>query len=191
MAVEAQGRRREAKAWLEDLLASGPVAAKKIEEEAKAAGMSWATVRRAKDVLSIVANKSGLRGGWEWQLKDAHHEDAQREDAQREDAQVSAFDDAHHANVSAFEQTASIAKDAQMSAFEERDGRLFLSGKAWQDLEVTNLPARHKYFAELVSVNPPAAGEDIVELARRIRRLCDEKNIFLPRPFYARCRATA
>jgi hypothetical protein len=70
--VHDQKDRREAKAWLKELLADGPVAVKKIQQEAKAAGLSWITVRRAKDTLRVVANKSAYRGGWEWQLEDAH-----------------------------------------------------------------------------------------------------------------------
>jgi hypothetical protein len=71
-----QSERREAKEWLKDLLTDGPVAVKKIQGEAKAAGLSWMTVRRAKEALSVIASKSAYRGGWEWRLEDAQHEDA-------------------------------------------------------------------------------------------------------------------
>lgn len=76
--VEAQDQseRREAKAWLEELLTDGPVAVKKITEEANAAGFSVATVRRAKAALSVVASKSGYQGAWQWQLKGAHSKGA-------------------------------------------------------------------------------------------------------------------
>jgi hypothetical protein len=43
---------------------------KKIQAEAKAAGHSWITVRRAKDALPIVPSKSGYQGKWEWKLED-------------------------------------------------------------------------------------------------------------------------
>jgi RecA-family ATPase len=82
-----QGERREAREWLKDFLADGPVAVKKIQAGAKAAGQSWITVRRAKEGLRVVASKSGYHGGWEWRL-----EDAQIEDAHPIDAQVSAFE---------------------------------------------------------------------------------------------------
>jgi hypothetical protein len=71
-----QGEKSEALEWLKDLLADGPVAVKKIQSEAKAAGLSWATVRRAKDALSVDASKSGYQGAWQWELEDAHSKDA-------------------------------------------------------------------------------------------------------------------
>jgi len=70
------GERREARAWLQNLLADGPVAVKKIQSESKAAGLSWATVRRAKDALQVTASKSTFSDGWEWRLEDAQREDA-------------------------------------------------------------------------------------------------------------------
>jgi len=76
VAGQNQDERREAREWLQDLLADGPVAAKRIQSEAKSAGLSWATVRRAKEALSVVASKSAFWGGWEWRLEDAHSEDA-------------------------------------------------------------------------------------------------------------------
>jgi hypothetical protein len=84
-----QNERREARAWLEDLLADGPIPVKKIQAEAKAAGLSWITVRRAKETLPVVASKSAFKGGWEWRL-----EDARNEDAHPIHAQVSAFEQA-------------------------------------------------------------------------------------------------
>jgi hypothetical protein len=39
-----------------------------IKADAKAAGCSWATVRRAKDALGIVPEKAGFEGGWIWRL---------------------------------------------------------------------------------------------------------------------------
>ena len=55
-----------AKDFLREALASGPKAAKEIEEEARRAGLSWATVRRAKDELGYRSEKVGVTGGWEW-----------------------------------------------------------------------------------------------------------------------------
>ena len=71
-----QSERREAKEWLKDFLADGPVAVKKIQREAKAAGLSWMTVRRAKEALLVVASKSAFEGGWQWRLEDTQHEGA-------------------------------------------------------------------------------------------------------------------
>lgn len=81
--------RREAKAWLKDFLGDGPVRVKKIQGEAKAAGLSWMTVRRAKEALPVVASKSGYQGGWEWRL-----EDGQIKDAHPRDTHVSTFEQA-------------------------------------------------------------------------------------------------
>lgn len=79
---EGQSEKQEAIEWLRELLADGPVAAKKVRSDAEAAGLSWATVRRAKDALGIKPQKSTYHGGWEWRLKDAQYEDAQTIDSQ-------------------------------------------------------------------------------------------------------------
>ena len=107
-----QSERREAKEWLRDFLADGPIAVKKIQAEAKAAGWSWMTLRRAKEALPVVASKNGFQGKWEWRLQDPHSKDAHPIDTQ-----VSTFEqaientnlngnhiskDAQHSEVSAF-----------------------------------------------------------------------------------------
>jgi putative DNA primase/helicase len=107
-----QSERREAKEWLKDLLADGPVAVKKIQAEAKAAGHSWITVRRATQGLPVVVRKDGYQGRSEWRLADARSKDAHPMDTQ-----VSTFEqaiensnlndkhadrDAHPTDVSAF-----------------------------------------------------------------------------------------
>lgn len=79
---QGQNERREAKEWLQDFLADGPVAVKKIQDEAKAAGLSWMTVRRAKEALAVAASKSGYQGKWEWRLEDAHSKHAHPIDIQ-------------------------------------------------------------------------------------------------------------
>ncbi|HAT6936576.1 TPA: AAA family ATPase [Legionella pneumophila] len=63
----------DAKTFLNDLLADGPVLQKTIEKECKMANISWGTVRRARDALGIISKKDGL-GAWYWQLRS---EDAQ------------------------------------------------------------------------------------------------------------------
>jgi len=107
--TQDQSERREAKAWLQELLGDGPVAVKRIQSEAKAAGLSWMTVRRAKEALSVVASKSAYKGGWEWRLEDGHSEDAHSGDTQEnifeqdtENTQLSrngSAEDAHRSNV--------------------------------------------------------------------------------------------
>jgi hypothetical protein len=111
--MKDQGERREAKEWLQDLLADGPVAVKQIQAEANAAGLSWMTVRRAKETLQIAVGKCGYQGAWEWRLKDAHSKDAHPIDTD-----VSTFEqatentrlngngaakDAHSSNLSTFD----------------------------------------------------------------------------------------
>lgn len=63
--------RTEAEDWLRDLLEGGPVATDDVKDECKAAGMAWATVRRAKDVLGVKAKRLGFgaEGKWFWALR--------------------------------------------------------------------------------------------------------------------------
>jgi putative DNA primase/helicase len=67
-AIEQRSERREAMEWLRDVLSSGPVSAKKIRADAKKAGITLSTLRRAEDALCVEHNKSGFEGGWSWQL---------------------------------------------------------------------------------------------------------------------------
>ncbi|MCH8851720.1 MAG: AAA family ATPase, partial [Planctomycetes bacterium] len=56
----------DASAWLEDYLAVGAVKAKDVEKAAKVEGISYITLRRAKDSLGV---KSSCPGGvWHWEL---------------------------------------------------------------------------------------------------------------------------
>ena len=66
--------RDEAKDWLLDMLSMGSVSAKDLQKDASAAGISWATVRRAKAELKVESFKSNFSGGWRWRLtEDAHN----------------------------------------------------------------------------------------------------------------------
>jgi hypothetical protein len=62
--------REEAKKFLSDVLANGPVAKKEIDEAAEANGISERTLFRAKTDLKIMAKKDGPNGGWTWRLLD-------------------------------------------------------------------------------------------------------------------------
>jgi putative DNA primase/helicase len=118
-----QSERREAKEWLKDFLADGPVAVKKIQAEAKAAGHSWITVRRAKQGLSVVVSKNGYQGRSEWRLEDAHSKDAHPIDTQ-----VSTFEGAiENTNLNG-DRTSKDAQHSEVSTFDvfEDDGEVRL-----------------------------------------------------------------
>lgn len=53
---------------LKALLASGPLKQGQLEGEAKGAGISWDTMKRAKDKLGIVAKRDGRENCWKWGL---------------------------------------------------------------------------------------------------------------------------
>lgn len=66
----AETERDAAAEWLSELLARGPVLAKEVQSEAKAAGFAWATLRRAKQHLGVTVKRDGFGkgGAWQWQL---------------------------------------------------------------------------------------------------------------------------
>lgn len=55
-----------AKGFLADVLATGALAVDEIQEAAKAAGISWSSVLRAKSTMPITSEKVG--SGWTWTL---------------------------------------------------------------------------------------------------------------------------
>jgi hypothetical protein len=69
--VERAKKLELAMLWLRAVLAGGPLPEPQVEERAKAAGHSWATVRRAKKKLGIPSKKNDFDGGWVWRLTDA------------------------------------------------------------------------------------------------------------------------
>lgn len=85
---ERDGRteRDDAAEWLRELLANGPCPARDVERDARDAGFSIATVRRAKAAIGVVSRKPSIFGGsWVWALP-AHCEDAHPPKALIEDA---------------------------------------------------------------------------------------------------------
>jgi putative DNA primase/helicase len=64
--------REEAEAFLKELLADGPVAARQVKADANDAGLSWATIRRAKARIGLVVSREGFGPGSviRWALPD-------------------------------------------------------------------------------------------------------------------------
>lgn len=60
----------EAYAWLAQVLAKGPVPTVEIQQRARADGVSWRTVERAKDRLGVRSRRHGFgdAGRWAWEL---------------------------------------------------------------------------------------------------------------------------
>jgi len=65
---EEREARTEARDFLHELLAAGPVSAKVVEAQAKAAGIARRTLRRAAADLGVEHVKSGMDAGWSWVL---------------------------------------------------------------------------------------------------------------------------
>ena len=53
---------------------TAPTPAKTVQAEARDAGHSWATIRRASDSLGVVRNKGGMGAGWYWSLPEGGQE---------------------------------------------------------------------------------------------------------------------
>jgi hypothetical protein len=63
---EERGAGRDARDFLRNILTNGPVASKEVQTEAKNAGISVATLRRAQTALKVKAEKPGMV--WTWRL---------------------------------------------------------------------------------------------------------------------------
>jgi len=61
------GKLSDAKRFLKSLLEDGPMPATEVQSNARGAGYSIATIRRAKDALKVEAMRIG-KGRWEWRL---------------------------------------------------------------------------------------------------------------------------
>lgn len=58
----------DAKEFLSNLLADGPLSSRQIKGDAEGAGYAWRTIQRAHKALGIDAYKSGMKEGWLWRL---------------------------------------------------------------------------------------------------------------------------
>lgn len=70
----------DASDWLLELLALGPVESERVKEAAEQEGLSWASVRRAKTDLRVIARPNG--GRWHWRLTEGA-QDAQSQNVER------------------------------------------------------------------------------------------------------------
>ena len=79
---EPKPERSAAMKWLQDFLQGGPTPVPDIKTAVKDAGLTWATVRRAKDDLGIESRKDTFSSSWRWWLpehvddEDSYHEGA-------------------------------------------------------------------------------------------------------------------
>jgi putative DNA primase/helicase len=94
-------KQREAPAFpqaakvLRDLLANGPRPVKEIEADAKAAGFSSMTIRRAREKIGIRCRKIGFSPAvWHWELPTQSPEDAEDDHLAETRVGVSTFEDA-------------------------------------------------------------------------------------------------
>ncbi|GHU20032.1 hypothetical protein FACS189475_08270 [Betaproteobacteria bacterium] len=64
----------EAENYLLELLSGGELSSKKIKSDAKDAGFSWRTIRRAQENIGIKPRREGFgkNGFWVWKLSDSH-----------------------------------------------------------------------------------------------------------------------
>ena len=65
---EHKGPVEEAKDFLMQYLSNGTTPAKTVQAEAREAGISFATLRRASDKLGVLKRKGGMNSGWYWSL---------------------------------------------------------------------------------------------------------------------------
>jgi len=66
--AKSPGARDDAKKFLSDLLADGPVPRAEIDDASEAHGVSRRTLFRAKGELKVIARKDGPGGCWTWRL---------------------------------------------------------------------------------------------------------------------------
>ena len=68
---EEQNATTDAKAYLLDALANGPIKVSSLIESSRKAGHNWPTVKRAKQQLKVVSRRigaTGAEGSWAWEL---------------------------------------------------------------------------------------------------------------------------
>jgi energy-coupling factor transporter ATP-binding protein EcfA2 len=64
------GKKEEARNFLREILADGPVPKAEIAEAADEEGIAMSTLKRAKKALDVEAEKKSFDGSWRWRLPD-------------------------------------------------------------------------------------------------------------------------
>lgn len=120
---EQRSAQDEAADLLRTELAGGPRPTKQIQARARDAGISWSSVRRAKDALGVVVARVGFGEGsaWTWSLPG---EDAQHPWAPSEAEGVSAFGKAHMRQGSLSAAAPEGAQGESLGIFGENGGDL-------------------------------------------------------------------
>lgn len=90
------GARSDAKRFLADLLADGPLPVRVIKADADGAGYSWATMRRAQKDLGVTAVKGGMKAGWMWSLPGQQSAKALKNPEDAQQNKVSTFGESEH-----------------------------------------------------------------------------------------------
>jgi putative DNA primase/helicase len=64
------GKKEEARDFLRDVLADGPVPKQDVQDEADERGIATRTLTRAKEALDVESEKQGFDEPWAWRLPD-------------------------------------------------------------------------------------------------------------------------
>jgi hypothetical protein len=127
----------EATHWLSEQLKARSCEQKEIRERAAQAGITYATLRRAKESLKVRSHKDGMSGPWMWALPEGAQEGANTENVSSF-VRSSAFEEAH-ASTKMLKLTSLYSEGAQqplcehigksMNAFDQEHGASSPSGK--------------------------------------------------------------
>jgi AAA domain len=87
----------EAAEWLRAYLADGQRPQDKVQEAARGAGFSWATMRRAKKDVGVQSRKCAFSGGWVWGITPAPKREGAHEDVEgAQEKYMSTFGEVEH-----------------------------------------------------------------------------------------------